>query len=80
MSLKCSQGQLSQITILRINEKSWSKASLPVHFVGLGLRGAVDVSLLAFVSSVHTTSFLVEALTSRVNGLAATTNLVKAGT
>ena len=39
----------------------------------------MDVSLPAFVSSVHATSSLVGALTSRVNGLAATTELVEAG-
>ena len=39
----------------------------------------MDVSLPAFVSSVHATSFLIGALTSRVNGLAATTELVEAG-
>ena len=43
---------LSQITNVRINEKSWSQASLPFRFGGLGLRQAVDVSLLAFVCSL----------------------------
>ena len=40
----------------------------------------MDVSLPGFVSSVHATSSLVGALTSRVNGLAATTELVEAET
>ena len=38
------------------------------------------VSLPAFVSSVRATSSLVGASTSRVNGVAATTELVQAGT
>ena len=61
-------------------KNSWSQASVPVRFGGLGLMQAVVVSLRAFVSSVHATSSLVDALTSRVNGLAATTVLVEAGT
>ena len=40
----------------------------------------MDVSLPAFVSSVHATSSLVGALTSRVNRLAATTELVEVET
>ena len=46
------------------------------------MRRAVDVSLPAFFSSVHATSYLVncDALTSRVNGLADTAELVEAGT
>ena len=38
------------------------------------------ISYKAFVPSVHATSSLVGALTSRVNGLAATIELVEAGT
>ena len=75
-----TRSTLSQITNVRIKEKFWSQASLPVRLGGLGLRQAVDVSLPAFVCSVHTTSSLVSALTSRVNGFAATTELVDAGT
>ena len=56
------------------------KASLHVCFGGCGLRRAVDVSLQVFVSSVHTTSSLLDALTSRVNIIACTTELVEAGT
>ena len=48
-------------------------------FDGLGLRRAVDISLPAFVSSVHAPSSLVDALTFRVNRLAATTELVETG-
>ena len=40
----------------------------------------MDVSLPASVPSVHATSSLVGALTSRVNGLAETTELVEGGT
>ena len=54
------------------------------------MRHTVEVSLQACISpvhatsslvdAVHTTSSLVDAPPSRVNGLAATTELVKAGT
>ena len=40
----------------------------------------MDVSLPELVYYVHATSSLIAALTSRVNGLAATTELVEAGT
>ena len=43
------------------------------------MRRVVDVSIRAFVFSVHATSSLVDALTSRLNRLAATTELVEAG-
>ena len=63
-----------------MDEKSWSQTSLPVCFGGLELRRVVDVSFRAFASYVRATSSLVGALTSRVNGLVATTVLVEAGT
>ena len=75
-----TRSTLSQITNVRMNEKSWSQASLPIRFGWLELRQAVDVSLPAIVSSVHATSSLVGALTFLVNGLAATTELVEAVT
>ena len=56
-----------QIDNVRIDERSWSHTSLPDGVGGLGLRQAVDVSLSAFVSSVHTTCSLYDDLTSRVN-------------
>lgn len=55
-----------------------SQASQPVRFGGMGLRRVVAVSLLAFVSSVYSTSSLVYALDSCVNELAATAELVEA--
>ena len=50
-----------------------------INFGGLGSRRTVDVSLPAQVSSVHATSSLVDALTSRVNGLVATPEVVAVG-
>ena len=44
------------------------------------MRRAVDVSLPAFISYVHATSSLVDAIASLVNRLAITTHLVEAGT
>ena len=44
---------LSQIANVRINEKSRSQASLTVSFSGIGLRQAVDVSLLATIELVE---------------------------
>ena len=71
---------LGQITNVRLKEKSWSQASPPVRLGGLGLRRTVNVSLLAFFSSVHASTSLLDILTSRVNGLAAATELDEAGT
>ena len=65
---------------MRIIEKVWSQSSLPVRFGELGLRRAVDTSLPPFISSVHATSFLVEVLTSRVNEISATIELVEVET
>ena len=69
---------LSQFNNISIDEKSWSQASLPVRFGRLGLRFAVDVSLLAFISSIYVTSSLVSDLTSLVYGLLATTEFAEA--
>ena len=63
-----------------VDEEAWSQESLSIRFGGLGLRRAVDVSLQALVSSVHASSSLVDAITSRVFGLAATTEIVEART
>ena len=57
------------------DEKSRNFASLHARYGGLRLRQAVDVSLQALISSVHTRGFLVD-----VNGLATTTELVEAVT
>ena len=51
---------LSQITIVGINERSCSQALLPDRFDELGLRRAVDDSLLAYASYVHATRSLVD--------------------
>ena len=49
-------------------------------FWQIKIEEAVTVSLPAMVSSVQATSSLVDVLTSSVNGLAITTELVEAGT
>ena len=55
-----------------------NKALFPVRFGGMRLGQAVEESLPASTSSSHANSFLVGALTSGVNELAATTKLVEA--
>ena len=59
---------LSQIAIVRIDENAWSQAPPPGRFGGLVLWRAVDILFPAFISSVHDTNCLLDALTFRVSG------------
>ena len=59
---------LSRITYARMDEKSWSLASLSICFGRLGIRRAVEVSEPTFISSFHDKSSFVDVPTSRVNG------------
>jgi hypothetical protein len=53
---------LNQILGSSINEQQWTQAQLPVAMGGLGLRGAVDHSAGAYISSVHASEILKEGL------------------
>lgn len=44
---------LEAVTNTKINDKSWTQASLPVSFSGLGLRKLEDLAVPAFFSSFH---------------------------
>ena len=58
---------LNQILGSSINDKQWGQAQLPVAMGGLGLRGAVDHSAGAYVSSVNASESLKEGLLSHGN-------------
>ena len=55
---------LARITNVEMKNDSWVQATLPV---GLGCRGASDVALPAFLSSMHSVGPLVETILSRIN-------------
>ena len=61
---------LSTVTNVRFESSPLVQAVLPVSVGGLGVRRASDVALPAFISSLHSTSELVEAVLLNVNHLA----------
>ena len=56
---------LEVILNVRLNDRSWDQASLPVSLGGLGIRRALDVSLAAFLVSSSGTAPLSAAILSR---------------
>ena len=58
---------LARITNVEMKNDSWVQATLPVGLGGLGCRGASDVALPAFLSSMHSVGPLVETILSRIN-------------
>lgn len=50
---------LSKILNVSFTERSWTQASLPIRFGGLGIRKLSSVSLPAFLSSVHCAQSLI---------------------
>ena len=58
---------VASITNVALQGSSWDQACLPVNSGGLGFRRAADVSLPAFLSSLHASGELVEAILSQVN-------------
>lgn len=44
---------LSSVLNISFDDRSWSQASLPIRFGGLGIRKISDVALPAFLASVH---------------------------
>ncbi|KPJ12202.1 hypothetical protein RR48_02485 [Papilio machaon] len=44
---------------MQLNEQSWTQASLPIRFGGLGIRKISSVALPAFLSSVHSSANLI---------------------
>lgn len=46
---------LSTVFNIDLDTRSWTQATLPVRFGGLGIRNTSDVSLPAFLASVHAT-------------------------
>lgn len=51
-SIQCT---LSSVLNCHFDSKSWTQASLPIRFGGLGIRSIKNLSLPAFLSSVHST-------------------------
>ena len=47
---------------LKLSSSSWNQASLPVSSGGLGIRAVLDVSLPAFLASVHASSHLINSI------------------
>jgi hypothetical protein len=50
---------LECILNLQLSENSWTQASLPIRYGGLGLRKISSVSVPAFLSSVHSSANLI---------------------
>ncbi|CAK1587163.1 unnamed protein product [Parnassius mnemosyne] len=50
---------LESILNMQLNEQSWTQASLPIRYGGLGIRKVSSVSLPAFLSSVHSSANLI---------------------
>ena len=69
---------LTAIINVTFSEASYSQAVLPVSLGGLGVRRAQDLAKPAFIASLYSTRFLVDAVLSRVNGLAETGDLAVA--
>ena len=66
---------LQSITNCSLDERSFSQATLPVKFGGLGVRRAEDISLPAFVASSTSTASIVNNLLSNLNAAPFTTAL-----
>lgn len=55
---------LENIINIKFTTSSWHQATLPVVFGGLGIRAVSDISLPAFLSSIHAYSTLINSILS----------------
>ena len=62
------RGATSQCCNVQLVDDSWTQASLPLRFGGLGVRRLADVALPAYISSVEATRDLVCTINHRPNG------------
>ena len=69
---------VSTIVNVRFDEPSWKQAVLPVSLGGLGVRRSEDIALPSFISSMYSTSSLVDSILSNSTGLEPTNELVEA--
>ena len=53
---------MSKITNIDFTEDSWTQATLPTRFGGLGIRKSVDLALPCFISSANSADSLVDAI------------------
>ena len=61
---------VSKISNLAFNDSAWIPSMLPVKHGGLGFRRAIDIALPGFISSLLAVCPLINAVLSRVSGLA----------
>lgn len=55
---------LEKIINIKFSQSSWDQASLPVACGGLGIRAISDISLPAFLASLHASSTLINSILS----------------
>jgi hypothetical protein len=56
---KIIKDTISAVLNIKLDERSWIQASLPIRHGGLGIRKMADIALPAYLSSVHGTQNLV---------------------
>ena len=58
---------LEKVINIKVSDRNWTQSTLPVSLGGLGVRSAVDLSLPAFLFSVHACSIHVKKLPNFYN-------------
>ncbi|XP_061717746.1 uncharacterized protein LOC133525501 [Cydia pomonella] len=61
------KNSICKILNISLNPQTWSQATLPIKYGGLGIRSTGDLALPAFLSSVHSTVSLISDILNVIN-------------